>query len=283
MNIDPTGVSDSGPGLTVAFADLLASGQVPYLRGAFLVTTAAPPAAGQDLFVAPGTTFTGANAASIANVAFVLGAAPGTPAYNPAWYALTDVYWDPVGGSDANAGNVSARRPALRRDRPPLRLDVARHQLRPGRHHPHAQLAAGGPGSGFFEPRVSGGGRAILLGSLVPFGAPFALGALTAAKVRGAPGSLTKADLSAGPGGIVKNMLLVNTTQAQPGDHRLAGRHPRDDAAAYRHGGPHEHGGSPGSGRRRHVGEHPDGAGVHADQHQPEAMAPGGRGCHPPR
>lgn len=36
--------------------------------------------------------------------------APGTPAYNSAWYALTTIYWDPAGtagGSDSNSGSTS--------------------------------------------------------------------------------------------------------------------------------------------------------------------------------
>ena len=36
----------------------------------------------------------------------ILGQAPGTPAYNPTWYALTDIYLDPVAGLDTNSGQV---------------------------------------------------------------------------------------------------------------------------------------------------------------------------------
>src|SRR5271155_1444494 len=39
------------------------------------------------------------------------GAAPGTAAYNPSWYALTNIYWDPAGtsgGNDTNSGEEGA-------------------------------------------------------------------------------------------------------------------------------------------------------------------------------
>ena len=36
------------------------------------------------------------------------GPAPGTAAYNPSWYAVTNIYLDPVGGSDTNAGTSSS-------------------------------------------------------------------------------------------------------------------------------------------------------------------------------
>jgi hypothetical protein len=39
--------------------------------------------------------------------AWIFAGAPGTPAYNPAWYAFTDIYIDPVSGNDAAAGNTS--------------------------------------------------------------------------------------------------------------------------------------------------------------------------------
>lgn len=32
--------------------------------------------------------------------------APGTTAYNPGWYALADIFWDPQAGVDSNAGTV---------------------------------------------------------------------------------------------------------------------------------------------------------------------------------
>lgn len=37
----------------------------------------------------------------------LLGSAPGTPGYNPAWYAATAIFIDPVAGSDSAAGTTS--------------------------------------------------------------------------------------------------------------------------------------------------------------------------------
>src|SRR5208282_1951583 len=43
------------------------------------------------------------------------GGAAGTPAFDPAWYAYTDIWLDPVNGSDTNVGgSMGARVPALK-------------------------------------------------------------------------------------------------------------------------------------------------------------------------
>ena len=209
FGVDNTGATDAGPNLATAFADLAASGQVPWLRsGTYEVTTAAPPAAGQPVWVQPGVTFTGANAASVANVALVYGEAPGTPAYNPAWYALTDIYWDPVSGLDTNTGEVGS--PLLTFAEIVRRYGSSSPTFNYGQSVQINQLTAQPIGQDpvFFEPRVSGGGQAIIMGSPLAVGIPQAITVETNKSV-GAPGTLlTIANLA----GISAGQLVVNTT-----------------------------------------------------------------------
>lgn len=141
--------------------------------------------------------------------------APGTPGYNPAWYALTDIYWDPAGthgGKDSNAGTTSAA-PVLtwaeivRRFGSTLPVFVYAHSVTV--HQLSPQPAGQDPV--FFEPRVSGGGQAILNVTPTLFGTSNIT--VNTAKSRGAPGTLLTLTLASVPAGITANMLAVNTTR----------------------------------------------------------------------
>ena len=211
FGVDNTGATDAGPNLATAFADLAASGQVPWLRsGTYEVTTAAPPAAGQPVWVQPGVTFTGANAASVANVALVYGEAPGTPAYNPAWYALTDIYWDPVSGLDTNTGEVGS--PLL------TFAEIVRRWGSDSPTYPNGQsfevhkLSAQPAGIDpvFCTPNLSGGGYAALVDTLQLVHAAFVAGTVTPL-VQGAPGNLWK--VAGMPGGTAANQYIYNQTR----------------------------------------------------------------------
>jgi hypothetical protein len=96
--------------------------------------------------------------------------APGTSAFNPTWYAQSDIYWDPAGtsgGNDANSGIVIGsplrtfaeivRRYGSNRVQLPFGQSVRIHQLT-------SQTAGVDPV--FMRWLVSGGGYAQLLGTL---------------------------------------------------------------------------------------------------------------------
>lgn len=138
------------------------------------------------------------------------GAAPGTPAYNPAWYALTDIYWDPQAGSDSNSGQIGM----------PLKT-FAEIVRRYGSFEPvfnygqsvtthllSSQSANVDPV--FFVPRVSGGGSAVLTGfSGLVLGASSS-GTTVTAKVRGAPGNSLQTTTF---GGLATSNLVWNSTR----------------------------------------------------------------------
>ena len=201
FGVDNTGGTDAGPALATAFADLAASGQIPWLRsGTYEVTTAAPPAAGQPVWVQPGVTFTGANAASVANVALVYGEAPGTPAYNPAWYALanTGIYWDPQAGSDQNSG--AAGSPLLTWGEAVRRFGGDSPTLGYGKNCIVNQLTTqpAGQDPPAFAPPLSGGGRCVLLGTLAVVQAAFVAGVVTQPTIAAAGTLLTVATMPVG-------------------------------------------------------------------------------------
>lgn len=154
-----------------------------------------------------------------------LGAAPGTPAYNPTWYALTDIYWDPVAGSDNNGGNVIGapvktfaeivRRYGSESPQFSFGHSVTVHQL-------SAQPANQDPV--FFEPKVSGGGQAILdaRAGWVVAGADFASGALSGGfGYAGAVASVggTPLVIAGVPTYVVSNVLLFNAARGAGGSY----------------------------------------------------------------
>lgn len=143
--------------------------------------------------------------------------APGTSGYNPAWFAATDIYWDPQAGSDAADGLTVGtpvatfaeivRRYGNNRPTMPYGQTTTCHQL-------SAQNA--GVDEVYFEPVMSGGGMFVLLVTLASAGADFAAGALgggfgRAGAVPSAGG--TAMTMAAVPGYVVKFTLLQNSTR----------------------------------------------------------------------
>jgi len=144
------------------------------------------------------------------------GPVPGTPAYNPAWYALTAIYWDPsnVSGlaSDANSG-ATAILPVLtwaeiiRRygSVSPIFNDgqsVTFHKLSP---QPNSATDPV-----FFSPYLSGGGQAVLLDTLQLVQAAFVSGVVTPKNIAIGGSLLTIATM---PAGTVAGQLVYNTTR----------------------------------------------------------------------
>ena len=140
----------------------------------------------------------------------LLGSAPGTSGYNPAWFAAPDVYWDPQAGSDA-ADGLTALTPIatfaelVRRygsDSPvmPFGQSLTVHQL-------SAQNANSDPV--YFAPRLSGGGQAVLLVTLQVLQAAFVAGVVTA-RVIGAPGTRLQV---AGIAGAAAKQYVFNQTR----------------------------------------------------------------------
>jgi hypothetical protein len=127
------------------------------------------------------------------------------------WTAATDIYWDPQGGSNEASGLVSiapvktfseiVRRYGTLAPLLAYGQSITIHLLTP-------QTA--NTDEVFFEPRLSGGGQAILLGTLVAVAAPFVGGVVTA-KVRGGPG--TRLQVATMPGGTVANQYVFNSTR----------------------------------------------------------------------
>ena len=139
--------------------------------------------------------------------------APGTPAYNPAWYAETDIYWDPAGtagGSDSNSGTVIGSpvltfKEIVRRygsDRPTMNYgqNVTVHQLT-------SQPASQDPV--FFAPKISGGGYCAIVGTLIANGSPSSSVVVTP-KARGGPGTLLQVSSF---GTVAAGNLLFNSTR----------------------------------------------------------------------
>ena len=136
--------------------------------------------------------------------------APGTPGYNPAWYALTDIYWDPVAGSDANAGTVGLPvqtwAEIIRRygSLGPIMNDGQNTTV----HMLSAQPAGQDPV--WFMPRFSGQGAFSLIATPAVVAGNFVSGAYTPL-VQGAPGTLTQ--VAGMPAGAAAGLLLVNVTR----------------------------------------------------------------------
>ena len=135
--------------------------------------------------------------------------APGTPAYNPAWYAKTDVYWDPVGGSDSNSGNLGS--PVLTWAEIVRRYGSITPEFNPGQSVTFHKLS-GQPNPltdpVFFAPYISDGARAILLDTPVVV-ATVAAGTVTP-RNRSAGTLLHIANM---PAGTAKNQLVFNSTR----------------------------------------------------------------------
>jgi hypothetical protein len=140
--------------------------------------------------------------------------APGTPAYFPAWYALTDVYWDPAGtngGSDANTG-ATIGSPLLTFAEIVRRYGSTMPELVYGQNLTIHQLSSqpANVDPVFFEPRISGGGHAALIGTPILV-ADIPVGGAVTAKAPGAPG--VRLQVAAMPVGTVANQLVFNVTR----------------------------------------------------------------------
>ena len=145
--------------------------------------------------------------------------APGTPAYNPAWYALTQIWWDP-GNSSGLASNTNsgatALSPLLTWQEIQRRYGLWSPQFNNGQSVQIVQMSAQPlPTTDpiFFEPKVTDGGQAIL--DVVPTAlAALATITVNTAKARGAPGTLLTLTLASCPVGVAAGMLAVNSTRS---------------------------------------------------------------------
>src|ERR1700685_576267 len=95
--------------------------------------------------------------------------APGTPSWNPGWYAMTDIYWDPSGangGNDGNSGAVGS--PVLTFAEITRRYGSTRPRLNQGQSTTIHLLSSqtSDVDTVFFEPYVSGGGQITMDGTL---------------------------------------------------------------------------------------------------------------------
>ena len=110
--IDPTGAADSGAAIQAALTGLAGLAMLVFTPGTYKITSAVAVPAQSNIATIGAVTFTGIDAPPVANVAFAIGQAPGTPAYNPTWYANTLVCVDPANASglanDRNAGNSTS-------------------------------------------------------------------------------------------------------------------------------------------------------------------------------
>jgi hypothetical protein len=86
----------------------------------------------------------------------VLGGVPGQPSYNPPWYALTDIYLDPVAGLDTNSGQVGF--PVQTMAEVIQRYGTSSPQIPHGQNLTIHQLSAQTSGVDFFyfDPQMSG-------------------------------------------------------------------------------------------------------------------------------
>lgn len=141
--------------------------------------------------------------------------ASGNSPLTPVSWTVTDWWIDPANGS----GTASDQNDCVSATTACLTFgEVIQHRLgtfsprlvQPTRFH---QLSSQALNTDFvfFEPYVANGGQAILLGSLIPNGAPFTPGGLTA-KVRGGPGQLLT--LTTVPAYVAAKNLIFNSTRS---------------------------------------------------------------------
>jgi hypothetical protein len=136
--------------------------------------------------------------------------APGTPSYNPSWYANTNIYLDPVNGKDTNSG-VSSSSALKTMSQVVQRYGSSTPQLVFGQSLTIHQLTAQtlNVDAFFFSPKCSGGGNYTWLATPTLVGAPFSPTSVTA-KVQTAAGNdlILNGNLPVGaaPGQIVQNL-----------------------------------------------------------------------------
>lgn len=136
--------------------------------------------------------------------------APGTAGYNPAWFAATDIYWDPQAGSDSNDG-LTALTPVATFAEIVRRYGSVRPVFNYGQSTTIHQLSAQNAGVDpvFFAPLVSGGGQAVLVVSLTVKSAAFVGGAVTAKN----QATGTRLAVAGFPGGTAANDYVLNQTR----------------------------------------------------------------------
>jgi hypothetical protein len=151
--------------------------------------------------------------------------APGTPAYNPSWYAATSgtvtyVCWDPATGSDsalpgtaASCGGCSVGSTSVATFGEIVRrYGSSSPTLTYGNSVVVCKLSAQSAGVDpvFFFPRLSGGGYAALVDTLVQFAAPQAAGTVTQiVKTSGSASDMTIASM---PAGTTAGMYVFDST-----------------------------------------------------------------------
>jgi hypothetical protein len=146
-------------------------------------------------------------------------AAAGTPAYNPSWYAYTDIYFDPVTGSDANvatgcqSGAVCQTCAAFIQQ-----YGSTSPTMNYGQNitfHQGVNAVPAGTDPCFFYPKISGGGHAAYIGTLSPFyssdgGGNYLLGTVTqAVTTAGSASDMTIANM---PTGTTAGMYIFDST-----------------------------------------------------------------------
>jgi len=142
-------------------------------------------------------------------------AAPGTPAYNPTWYALanTGIFWDPANlsglASDNNSG-ASALLPVLTWAEIVRRFGSDSPTMAPGNNAIINKLSAQtlNVDPVFFFPRLSNGGYSALIDTLVVFAAASAAGTVTLLSAAGGT-DMTIANM---PAGTTAGMLVYNSS-----------------------------------------------------------------------
>lgn len=138
---------------------------------------------------------------------------PGTPAYNPSWYAATNIYWDPAGtsgGSDSNTGLTSGS-PVLTFAEIIRRYGSTSPLFNYGQSVIINQLSSQPAGQDpvFFEPKLSGGAYAALVGTLTVVHAAFTGGTVTVKT----PSTGTLLQVASMPGGTAANQYVYNQTR----------------------------------------------------------------------
>lgn len=147
--------------------------------------------------------------------------APGTPTYNPTWYAQTNIYWDPAGtagGADTNSC-VASGAPCLTFAEIVRRYGSNRPIYNYGQTTTVFQLTSQPAGQDpvTLEATVSGGGQSNLTATMTSSGATFAAGTLGggygySGAVQSAGG--TEMTIGSVPAYVVAGVLLQNTTRA---------------------------------------------------------------------
>lgn len=150
--------------------------------------------------------------------------APGTPAWNPGWYAATDIYFDPQAlatcASDSNTCTQATCTggtlgPCLTPDEFIRRYGSTSPTMVYGQNIVWHKLSAQNTGNNpiFFSPRISGGGYAAFIDTLVPFyssdgGGSYLLGTVT--QLNQTAG--TDMTISNMPAGTTAGMYIFDST-----------------------------------------------------------------------